>query len=127
MQVTDVRFRMWNKGTVLAFADVEFDGAFTSKGWRIFEGRDGRELDLGFPSEQDRTGKKDEKTGQTKYWPTIWIDLKTDEGRKLMDHIKDEVFTKYKQSSSKDDKPTTGAKKAGPPQAGDFNDDDIPF
>ena len=123
MQVTDVGLRMWGKGTVLAYADVEFDKAFISKGWRIFEGRDGRDFDLGLPSEPDKNGKKDEKTGQIKWWPTVWIDFKTDEGKKLMDNIKEKVFTKY-QNIADGEKP---AKQKNPPQARDFNDDNIPF
>ena len=126
MQVTDVNVRLLGKGVTLAYADVEFDKAFTSKGWRVFAGRDGRDYDLGLPAEPDKTGKKDEKTGQIKWWPTVWIDPRTDEGKKLMDHIKEKVFARY-EAKLNEGKPAGGATSKESPKARDFNDDDIPF
>lgn len=126
MKVTDVSFRFPDKGSVLAYVDIEFDKAFTSKGWRLFEGRDGRDYDLGLPSEPDKSGRKDEKTGQVKWWPTIWIDYRTDEGKKLMDHIKSEVFSEYEKKTKKEKAPSKPAGGAAE-RRDDYNDDDIPF
>lgn len=115
-----------SKGAVLAYVDVEFDGVLVSKGWRLFEGREGRKFDLGLPSEPDKAGKKDEKTGQTKWWPTVWIDVRTDDGRKLMDAIKDFVFKKYEGAGGgKAEK--AAEKKAEKKGGGAYEDDDIPF
>ena len=122
MKVTEVKLRILGTGNILAFADVEFDDTLTSKGWRVFKGRDGRDYDLGLPSEPDRKGAKDEKTGETKWWPTIWIDLKTDGGRKMMDHIKDAVFTKYQDTINRGSPPKKEATDNN-----SYVDDDIPF
>lgn len=133
MRVTDVTFRTFSKGSVLAYVDIEFDKAFTSKGWRLFEGRDGREYDLGLPSEPDKNGKKDEKTGQVKWWPTIWIDYRTDEGKKLMDHIKEEVFARFDSKGTKAEPKNNKNESPKKPAGGvaerrdEYNDDDIPF
>ena len=41
MQVTYVKVEKRPPGSsLLAFANIEFDGIFTSKGWKIFKGRE---------------------------------------------------------------------------------------
>lgn len=122
MKVTSIEnMRVWKKGGTAAFFSVEFDAVFTSKNWRLFHGQNGQAFEVGLPSEMDKTGKKDEN-GNPKWWPTIWIDFKTDEGRKLMDQIRDAAVAKYEKESGGG---RINEDKA--PRAEDFSDDDIPF
>ena len=96
MEVTDVSIRKYEKGSMLGFVNVEFDKCLEIKGFKLFKGRDGREFDIGLPSEKDKTGKKDEN-GNDKYWPFIYVNLKTESGKKLMDSIRDNIISKYKE------------------------------
>jgi hypothetical protein len=98
MEVTDVKIKKVENGAILGFADIEFDGVFTSKGWRIWPGREGRKYDLGFPSEPDKQGRKNKDTGKLQYWYTSYIDLKGEGGQKLMEHIRQEVFLRYEKA-----------------------------
>lgn len=101
MQVTNVKIDKRPPGSsLLAFANIEFDGVFTSKGWKIFKGREGRKYDMGFPQEIDRNGKKDAE-GNPKWWNTIFIDLKTQSGRELMDQIREAAFAGYTSGGGK--------------------------
>ena len=96
MQVTNVDVRKINSSSssFLGYASVEFDGILTSKGWKIFKGKEGYKYSLGFPSEADKEGKKDDN-GKTKYWNNIFIDMKQDSGKELIRSIEKAVFSKY--------------------------------
>lgn len=94
MQVTNVEVRIQNSGALLAYVNITFNDIIKINGWKIFKGRNGEPYGIQFPSEIDKKGRKNED-GDPKYWNTTWIDLKNDNGRKLMENIKEKVFEAY--------------------------------
>jgi len=95
MEVTNVDIRKYEKGTMLGFVTIELDDCLEIKGFKLFKGKEGREFDIGLPSEKDKNGKKDDD-GKDKYWPLIYIKLKTESGKNLMNSIKSSIVDKYK-------------------------------
>lgn len=94
MQVTNVEVKTQKSGALLAYANITFDDIIKVNGWKIFKGRNGEPYGLQFPSEMDKAGRKNDD-GSPKYWNTVYIDLKSDPGRKLMNSIKEKVFEAY--------------------------------
>lgn len=96
MQVTNVDIKKVNSSSnsFLGYASVEFDGVMVSRGWKIFKGREGYKYSLGFPSEVDKDGKKDDN-GKPKYWNNIFIDMKQESGKELIRSIENAVFSKF--------------------------------
>ena len=121
MEVTKVEIKSYQKGSMLAFVNLEFDSCMTIKGWKLFKGREGAEYDLGYPSEADKKGAKDDD-GRLKYWNFVFIDTKNGEtGKKLLGHIKDRVIEAYEGS---------GTNSSPGPQGNNWpsnDDEDIPF
>jgi DNA-binding cell septation regulator SpoVG len=101
MEVTDVKIREYEKGSMLGFVSIWLDGCMELKGFKLFKGKEGRKYDIGLPSEKDKAGKKDEN-GNDKYWPLVYIDLKKESGKLLMNSIKDSIIKKYEGSSHSD-------------------------
>ncbi len=64
MKVTKVKVKKFESGALKGFADVEFEGVLTIKGFKIMDGKDG--LWVGNPSQEN---KKDGK-----YYDTIFVD-----------------------------------------------------
>lgn len=118
MEVTNVRINRYQKGSLLAFADIQFDGCMTIKGWKLFKGREGRDYDVRPPSEPDKKGETDEN-GKLKYWPFVWIDTKNGEtGKRLIGHITDSVVREYNSG---------GSSQSGRGQNWPEDGDDVPF
>lgn len=118
MQVTEVKLRKHEKGKMLAFADCTFDGVLTIKGWKLFKGRDGREFDLGPPSERDKSGAKNDD-GSDKYWPFVYFAKDSEASRQLFGHIRDSIVEAYSDNGT-----------PHPPEGTDqtfSGGDDIPF
>lgn len=94
MEVTNVKITKYEKGAMLGFVTVQFDNCLEIKGFKLFKGREGRKFDIGLPSEKDKGGAKDEN-GNDKYWPLIYIDLKTESGKTLLNSIKSSIINDY--------------------------------
>lgn len=99
MEVTNVEITDYKKGSMLGFVKVQFDNCLEMKGFKLFKGREGRKYDIGLPSERDKNGAKDEN-GNDKYWPLIYIDLKTETGKTLLNSIKKSIISKYEGGTS---------------------------
>jgi DNA-binding cell septation regulator SpoVG len=99
MQVTNVEVKkvQSSSSSFLGYANVEFDGVFVSRGWKIFKGKEGYKYSLGFPSEKAKEGMKDEG-GNQKYWNNIFIDMKQSNGKELIRAIESAVFSRYEGS-----------------------------
>lgn len=110
MQVTNVEVRTQNSGALLAYVNITFDDVIKVNGWKVFKGRNGEPYGIQFPSEMDKNGRKNDD-GSPKYWNTVYIDLKTDSGRKLMNSIKEKVFEAYETTTHSPKK--GNAKKGG--------------
>lgn len=98
MEVTDVKIRKYEKGAMLGFVTVQLDNCLEIKGFKLFKGREGRKFDVGLPSEKDKGGAKDEN-GNDKYWPLIYIDMKTESGKTLLNSIKRSIISEYEGNS----------------------------
>lgn len=94
MQVTNVEVRIQKSGALLAYVNITFDDIIKINGWKIFKGRNEEPYGIQFPSEIDKKGRKTED-GDPKYWNTVWIELKNDAGRKLLEDIKERTFEAY--------------------------------
>lgn len=118
MRATKAEVRIHKKGSMLAFANVEFDGCMKVSGWKLFEGKDGRKYDIGFPSE-----KKKDADGNDKWWNFVFVDFKSEEGKALMSSIKEAVAKEYENQGSSGGSGGSGGGNNG----GWDGDDDIPF
>ena len=119
MKATNAKVKKYEKGSMLAFVDLEFDNCMWINGWKLFKGKEGREFDLGFPSEIDKKGARNED-GSPKYWNFVFIDLKNgEEGKRLLSQTKELVVERYLEQS--------GGSAPSSSSSGSFDDDDIPF
>jgi DNA-binding cell septation regulator SpoVG len=122
MKATNVKVTIYEKGTMLAFADVEFDNAMWVKGFKLFKGKEGRDFDIGFPSEP-----KKERDGTVKYWNFVNFNLKDENieaGRTTLEQVKNFIVDKYKET--KNTKPNY-TKQPNTSSWPNNNDDDVPF
>lgn len=109
MKVTKVWIHSYSSKSLRGFADVQFDGYMTIKGFKIFEREDG--LVVSTPQRKDDKGKVDDN-GQPIYYNILTINRDTQEGEAFYGHISEEVLNAYHATTSKQD---------------DDQDDDIPF
>jgi len=124
MRDLKVDFHLHKSGQLLGFANLIIDG-MTIKGFRLWKGRDGREFDIGFPTEQDQKGATDDN-GKIKQWPLVYF-AKNDEGKKAFIFVKEAIVSEFKKADGGKVEP----KVTGGPTSGDLfpqgEEDDIPF
>jgi hypothetical protein len=118
-----VEFRRLEKNGFLGFANVK-EGPMLIKGFSLFKGKDGREYDLFLPSEADKKGTLDEKSGKVKRWPTILFD-KTEDGRNAYMTLKKKIISAYEEATSGEANPSS--QQTSSPTSNEIFGDNIPF
>ena len=107
LKVTKVFFKDHNKGSLKAWADVQFNNTLIVKGWKVFDGKNG--LFIAEPSEAK------EVDGETKYYPRIsfpndWY------GKDGENPVFDAILDEYKSYKGK------GSSKSKPSESEEYSD-----
>ena len=120
MRVTKAEVSLYEKGKMLGFVKLTIDDFMVIDKFKLFKGENGREFDLGLPSES-YTNKENKQAWRA----IVFVDYKnSEEGRKFMDEARKVAGDAYKAMTTSHSQSNNSS-----PSQFSYNpdDDDIPF